>query len=220
MDVVKNMKNDFRALEKSGGRFSNACKMKRKAVFVLIIFFITLPCNADDDIDYLLSLDISYALSNLPKQGWGIGVNYEKRLFNHLSVKGNFGHMTFLTGIKDVYCTSVHLSAFVNYYPMGNGLDKSYIGIGIGSDFMNYFGKGEKPDNNEDILVHLTPQTGWKFLVLPYLMIDVSVGYKFIIAGTQNYDEISKYVHPGVRFGLNFYLFFSRLQREGWKTTK
>lgn len=189
--------------------------MKRKVVFVLIIFFLTFPCSADDNIDYLLSLDISYALSSLYNQGWGIGVNYEKKLFSHLSVKGNFGHMTFLTGVKDVYCTSVHLSAFANFYPLGNSLDKAYIGIGLGSDFMNYFGSGEKPATDGDTLVHVTPQTGWKFLVFPFLIIDVSIGYKYIISNSQNYDEIIKYVYPGVRFGLNFNLLFNKL-KTGW----
>ena len=178
-------------------------------MFVAILF----PCQAEDTITSLLSLDISYALSGLFNHGWGIGLDYEKRLFNHLSVKGNFGHMIFLTSVKDVYCASVHLSLFANFYPLGNSLDESYIGIGIGSDFMNYFGKGEKPSSNNDVLVHITPQTGWKFLAMPFLLIDVSVGYKYMILKTQNYDGIISYVYPGFRFGLNFNLFFNRLKK-------
>jgi hypothetical protein len=71
--------------------------------------------------------------------------------------------MTFLTGIEDVYCTSVNISLFVNYYPFGNGLDKLYIGLGGGCDFMNYFGGGEIPSNAEDTLIFITPRIGWKY---------------------------------------------------------
>jgi len=45
------------------------------------------------------------------------------------------------------------------------------------------------------------------------LMIDVSIGYKFIIASTQNYNEIKNYVNPGFRFGLNFSIFLNKITR-------
>jgi hypothetical protein len=135
-------------------------------------------------------------------------------MFDFLSIKGNLGHMTFLTGIKDVYNTSVSMSLFFNYYPLSNGLDKLYFGIGNGCDFMNYFGKGELPPTTKDTLIHITPQLGWKFNVLPFLMIDVSTGYKFIVIGSRNYREIMNYVNPGFRFGINFLIFFNRIKKE------
>jgi hypothetical protein len=116
--------------------------------------------------------------------------------------------MTFLTGIEDVYCASVSISLFVNYYPFENGLDKLYIGIGNGCDFMNYFGKGETPPNAKDVLIFLTPKLGWKFNVATYLMIDVSAGYKFILGDDYNYHEIKNYTDTGPQFGLGFKLFF------------
>jgi hypothetical protein len=189
--------------------------MKRSILFVIPAFFLfSLPCRAQTNIDSLFSLDLSYALTGVLSQGGGIGLNYERKLFDYLALKGNFGHMTFSTGIKNVYCTSVHLSLFANYYPLGGGLDKSYIGIGTGCDFMNYFGKGELPNTNQDALVHITPQTGWKFRVTDFLMIDVSVGYKFIITNEQNYAEIKKYVNDSFRLGFNIMILFNQLKKK------
>lgn len=174
---------------------------------ILPMIYLSMPNQAYARNDNLLALDLSYSLTSLLNHGWGVGLNYERNIFDFFSFKGNFGHMTFLTSINNVYCTSVHISLFANYYPLGGGLDKSYIGIGNGCDFMNYFGNGELPDNNQDILIHITPQTGWKFKVMEYLMIDVSIGYKFIISDTQNYRKIKDYVNDGLRFGLNFHIF-------------
>jgi hypothetical protein len=88
--------------------------MKRSILFVIPVFFLfSLPCIAQTGIDSFFSLDLSYALTGLFSQGVGIGLNYERKLFDYLSLKGNFGHMTFLIGMKDVYCTSVHLSIAV-----------------------------------------------------------------------------------------------------------
>jgi hypothetical protein len=177
-----------------------------------MFLFLSLPCQAQTDNDNLFSLDLSYALTGLLNQGGGIGLNFEKKLFDYLSVKGNFGHMTFLTSIKNVYNTSVSISLSANYYPLSNGLDKLYIGAGAGCDFMNYFGSGKLPDTNKDTLIHITPQLGWKFNVLRFLMIDVSTGYKFIIVNSGNYQDIKDYVNPGFRFGLNFLIFLNKLK--------
>jgi hypothetical protein len=182
-------------------------------LLVPMLFLSPLPCQAQSVNDNLFSLDLSYSLASLLNQGWGLGLNYEKKLFDFLSVKGNIGHMTFLTGIEDVYSTSVSMSVFFNYYPLSNGLDKLYISAGSGCDFMNYFGKGDLPPTTKDTLIHITPQLGWKFNVLPFLMIDVSTGYKFIVLNSQNYNEIKNYVNPGFLFGLNFLIFLNKITR-------
>ena len=189
--------------------------MKRPMVFIVIfLLFLCLPCQAQNNVDNLFSLDLSYALTGLLNQGGGIGLGYEKKLVDWLSFSGVFGHMTFLTGIKNVYCTSVSISMFSNYYPLSSGLDKLYLSIGGGCDFMNYFGNGKIPDIPEDTLIHITPQAGWKFNATRFLMIDVSTGYKFIIYDTQNYREIKEYVNPGLQFKLGFKIFFTEIYTE------
>jgi hypothetical protein len=118
--------------------------------------------------------------------------------------------MTFLTGIEDVYCTSVGIALSVNYYPFGSGLDKLYVVLGGGCDFMNYFGKGEVPANAEDVLISLTPGTGWKFIISKYFMMDISAGYKFIVVDAYNYREIKTYTNAGFQFRLGFKVFFRK----------
>jgi hypothetical protein len=200
-----------------GGLFEdnseNETTMKRQILFAVPLFFsLSLPCHAQTEHDNLIALDISYALTGLFNHGWGIGLSYEKKAVDWLSFTGIFGHMTFLTGVKNVYCTSVSLSLFCNYYPLSNGLDKLYVSIGGGCDFMNYFGKGDLPETANDTLIHITPLLGWKFNVLKFLMIDVSTRYKFITNGPQNYSEIKDYINPGLRFNLGFLIFLKELK--------
>jgi len=189
--------------------------MKRYLLIIIpVLFLFAPPCQAEEKIDSLLSLDLSYSLTGLLNHGWGIGLNYEKKLYDYLSVKGNFGHMTFLTGIKNVYNTSVSISLFIYLYPLNNGLDELYIGVGNGCDFMNYFGSGELPPETQDTLIHITPEIGWKFNVLPFLTIDVSTGYKFVIYDTQNYKEIKDYINTGFQFGVGFRLFIHKMNKD------
>ena len=171
--------------------------------------------DEQDDTDNLFSLDLSYALTGLLNQGGGIGLSYEKKLVDWLSFSGVFGHMTFLTGIKDVYCTSVSISLFTNYYPLSNGLDKLYLSVGGGCDFMNYFGSGKLPDTEADTLIHVTPQLGWKYNINRFVMLDLSAGYKLIFNYTDNYNDVKEYVNPGLRFKLGVKVFFTRIFKAG-----
>ena len=186
--------------------------MKCPAVIVALMFIMLSPlCEAQTEHDNLFSLDLSYALTGLLNQGGGIGLSFEKKLMDWLSFTGIFGHMTFLTSIENVYCTSVSISLFSNYYPLSNGLDKLYLSAGGGCDFMNYFGRGNLPENEDDTIIFITPQAGWKFNVSKYLMIDASAGYKFIIDNTENYEKIKDYVNPGMRINLGIKIFLSEI---------
>jgi hypothetical protein len=189
--------------------------MKRLiGIMTPMIILSALPCHAQAVSDNLFSLDLSYSLTGLKNHGWGIGLNFEKKFLDNLSAKANFGHMTFLTGIEDVYNTSVSISLFTNYYPFSNGLDKLYIGVGNGCDFMNYFGDGELPHTTKDTLIHITPQVGWKFQIFNFLMIDLSSGYKFLIMDTQNYRDIKDYVNAGLNFGINIMILLNGIRKE------
>ncbi|MHB9295722.1 hypothetical protein PilKf_01470 [Pillotina sp. SPG140] len=188
----------------------------RKMVFFLLplVLLASPPCQGQTEIDNLFSLDLSYSLTGLLNQGWGIGVGFEKKINTYLSTKGTLGHMTFLTGIEDVYCTSVGILLFVNYYPLGKEFDKLYIGIGNGCDFMNYFGEGALPQTSKDILINITPKIGWKFTMPKYVMIDVSAGYKFIINNSGNYGEIKEFVNTGLQFRIGFKILFNNRKKE------
>ena len=186
--------------------------MKFLAVLTVMVCLIPPPCRAQTDTDNLLSLDLAYSLTGLLNQGWGIGLTFEKKVVDFLSFTGVFGHMTFLTGIKNVYNTSVSISLFSNYYPLSNGLDKLYVSVGGGCDFMNYFGSGELPLVTEDTLIHITPLLGWKLNVFTYVMIDISTGYKFIIYDTENYKGIKDYVNSGFQVKLGAKVLFNRIK--------
>jgi hypothetical protein len=180
-------------------------------LFILVTaLFMTTPVFAETGIDHLLGLDLAYSLTGALNHGWGIGLSYEEKITRFLSVKGTFGHMAFLTGIEDMYCASVHISLFANYYPFGNGLDKLYIGLGNGCDFMNYFGGEEVPPDAEDVLISFTPRTGWKFFAGNRIMLDISAGYKLVIADASHYHEVKKYTGAGPQFGLGFKIFFKK----------
>ena len=179
----------------------------------LLVILSSNPCQAQSANDHLLSLDLSYLLTGLANQGGGIGLNYEKKLLNHLTAKGNVGHMTFATGIDNVYNTSVSTSLFVYYYPISAWLDKLYIGAGNGCDFMNYFGGGELPPSARDTLIHITPQIGWKLQMLRFVMLDISAGYKCVVYNTHNYNDIKQYVNPDLRIGLAFMLLFGEIKK-------
>ena len=183
-------------------------------VFILPLILLVYPCYAENENDNAFYLDLSYAFTGFSNHGCGFGVTYEKRVMDFLSVEGNLGHMTFLTGIKDVYNTSVSLSLFVNCYPLNNGLDKLYLGIGNGCYFMNYFGRGILPPTASDTLIHITPQLGWKFHISRFLMIDISAGHKFIIMNTRNYKQIKNYINAGFQFGFDFMIYFDMKKKD------
>jgi hypothetical protein len=186
---------------------------------MVLLFFLLAPlCGAQEkeDIDHIFSLDLlSYSLTGILNQGWGMGLSYEKKIEDWLSVKGTFGHMTFLTGLDDVYCTSAHISLFLNFYPLSKGLDKLYISIGNSCDFMHYFGGGDLPDPAKDTLIGLTPKLGWKFLVTRRFMLDVSAGHKIIIVDSGNYRNIRHYTNTGVQFGVGFKIFLDKAGKDG-----
>jgi len=191
--------------------------MKAYFFLILVTFVMFFPCKAQADDKNLFSLDFSYSITSLLNYGWGAGFNYERILNEHFSLKGNFGHMTLSTGIKNIYCTSVHISFFANYFPFG-GLDKLYFVAGTGCDFMNYFGSGDLPSTAGDILIHVTPKMGWKINLLKFLKIDLSIGYKFIITETQNYENIEDFVNAGFIYGIGFKILFNQIGKNGKKS--
>ena len=186
--------------------------MTRRSLLLAALYLFFAPlCRAQSQIDNVLSLDFSYLITGVLNQGWGIGLGYEKKLADYVSVKGAWGHMTFLTNDADRFCTSVSISLFLNYYPLGSGLDKLYVAAGSSADFMNYFGSGVEPASGNDVLLSVIPRAGWKFSPFRFALFDIFVGYKFIIASSENYSDIKDYVNEGIQFGVGTKFFLKEL---------
>ena len=151
------------------------------------------------ELKYLISLDTNLTITALRNYGYGIGVNYEHILTNFLSIKPGFGHMTCFSGMIVV---TVNLQVFLYYYPLSDGLDKLYIGLGNGADFIMY-----QHNIPEDKGIWLSPVLGWKWKVLPYLMVEPFIGWKFYIDKTNNYDNVDRYLNSGFQWGIGFNLF-------------
>jgi hypothetical protein len=188
------------------------CFSTARGCWPVLMFFLALSLCRAEELDHLFSLDLSYSITGFRNHGWGLGLNYEKKIFDYLSVKTTFGHMTFLTGVEHVYCASVNMSLFANYYPFGKGLEALYIALGSDCDFMNYFGKGEVPPDAQDILIFMTPKIGWKYNIKNYVMVDLSAAYKFAFVDASNYREIERYTKTGLQLKLGFKIFFENLQ--------
>ena len=126
-----------------------------KRIFILAfsLFFLFLPLFGEEqktgsDVQktetnfigkHIVSFDlITMGLSNL-ELGWGVGVNYEQEIFDFLAVKGEFDHWSMFpynNYFDNVVGVGVTLE--VLYYPFGNGLDKLYVGLGNGTEFIMY----------------------------------------------------------------------------------
>jgi hypothetical protein len=180
----------------------------KKAFYIILFFgnilFIfaenTESENEADEIRYIFSLDTGITMTALQNYGFGIGINYEYKLTDFLSIKPGFGHMVCFS---DIIVVTVDLQLFLNCYPLSNGLDKLYIGLGSGCDFFMY--------NNEDILqdttISITPILGWKWKALKFLMIDPFIGWKFYILETNNYEKFNNYLNGGFQWGINLKIY-------------
>jgi hypothetical protein len=157
--------------------------------------------NKTDEIKSLFSLDTSLTMTALKNYGYGIGISYERKLTNFLSIKPGFGH---IVCFSDVMVVTVNLQLFLSYYPLSNGLDKLYIGLGNGVDFIMY-----QNDINKDTAIWLAPIIGWKWKVLPYLMIEPFIGWKFFVDKTNNYGNVDRYLNGGFQWGIGLKLFIN-----------
>jgi hypothetical protein len=173
-------------------------------VFVNILFVFAgdiEPKEETTELNYLLSLDTGFTMIALKNLGFGIGVNYEHKLTNFLSIKPGLGHMVCFL---DTTVVTVDIQLFLNYYPLSNGLDKLYIGLGNGCDFIMYQNENNIP---QDTAISITPILGWKWRALKYLMVEPFIGWKFYIMETNNYENIKKYLNGGLQWGINLKIF-------------
>ena len=160
------------------------------------------PEKAAPELKQIFSLDTNITMTALRNYGFGIGVNYERKLTNFLSIKPGFGHMV---SFSDLVVVTVDLQLFLFYYPLSNGLDKLYVGLGNGCDFIMYTN-----DIPQDIVISLTPLLGWKWKAFKFLMIEPFLGWKFFLVKTKNYEKVDRYLNEGFQWGLNFKLMLQK----------
>lgn len=175
-----------------------------KLLCLVLVLFLAVELRAQEIPDHLLSLNFDYTLTGIFHHGWGIGADYEQSIFKRFSIKTGMGHATFQTAQSHVWCTSVSVSAALNYYPFGNGLSGLYFGMGNSADFLNYFGSGDVPDPRKDNVISLPPILGWKFIAFRNVMLDLFGGYKRVVAGGENYRHSKEYANAGPMLGFNF----------------
>ncbi len=154
------------------------------------------------------SLDLDYARIGLENDGWGIGFGYERVAIDHLSVKGGFAHMTFKTTLEGVYCTTVNVALLANWYPLYGDMNRLYLGLGCGTDFLNYFGPAVERDADGDTIIYLESVAGWKEILFRRVMLDVHAGYNLILSGAENYPGFTRYGKEGFIPGITVKIIF------------
>ena len=189
--------------------------LRHLLLLLAVLLFTSLPSTADEKLDSVLSLETGYLIKGLKNNGFGLGLSYEKLLpGDFLSLRGTFSHMTFLTSQEDVYCASVGISLFANYYPMKKGLEGLYLGAGCNTTFLNYFGDGKLPDGKSDTVINVGPLAGVKHTFrfrhgLPLLSgvtADAYTGWLFNISDSGKLADHLKYTDEGWVFGIKLKL--------------
>lgn len=153
--------------------------------------------SATEPLQYIFSFDFQYSKIALEHDGWGLGVAYERKLVDHLSLRSGLGHMVLWTGIEELNCMTVNLSVVAHYYLFGEDLDRLYLGLGSSVDFLEYFGSAADPGESTDSIVYLNTVIGWKAYVCSWLMLDLSAGYNFIVDGPNYFPDAKQYGKAG-----------------------
>jgi hypothetical protein len=157
--------------------------------------------NKTNELKYLFSLDTSYTMIALQYSGFGLGINYEHKLTDFLSIKIGFGQ---IVCFSDITVVTIDQQLYLYYYPLNNGLDKLYIGLGNGGNLFLYPNYQNKGNVSEDAAISITAIVGWKWRVFKYLMIDPFIGWQYNIKITENYEKFDNYLNDGFQWGINF----------------
>jgi hypothetical protein len=160
--------------------------------------------NKINELKYIFSLDTSYTMIALQHSGFGLGINYEHKLTNFLSIKIGFGQ---IVCFSDVIIVTIDQQLFLNYYPLNNGLDQLYIGLGHGGNLFMYPNYPNKGDVSEDAAISITLIIGWRWKILKYLMLDPFIGWNFNILLTNNYENFNSYLNNDFQLGMKLKIF-------------
>jgi hypothetical protein len=158
--------------------------------------------NKTNELKYIFSLDTSYTVIALQYSGFGLGINYEHKLTDFLSMRLGYGQMVCSSNVTIV---TIDQQLFLNYYPLNDGLDKLYISLGHGGNLFIY---PNRDDLSVDASLSMTLILGWKWKILKYLMIDPFIGWNYNILLTNNYENFNSYLNNGFQFGIKLKIFF------------
>lgn len=161
------------------------------------------------EITHLFSFDFGYTITSWQKNGWGLGLNYEQKIWRYFSVKGTLATTTYHFSDDDLWCTGIEEDISLFCYPFGKGLEWLYVGCGIGADQLFYY--NDDTLNLDDSLISYMPVIGWKQIFAKKFMIDLNAGYRMVIYNTENYEDNTDFIRTGFQVGIKIQIFWKRL---------
>lgn len=179
---------------------------RRAAVIVLLVCLFVPAAGAESFVGKdILSFDLGYLGTGLRNNGWGLGLSYEAALLPRLAVKGSFSHMTLKPSGAGMTVTTVGLQLETLCYPFARGLDWLYVGGGCGTDFIMYSGGALADGEQNDVLITLLGEIGWKQNFFDYVMADAFIGYRLPLNDGDNAFS-NKITRKGLRYGIHIKL--------------
>jgi hypothetical protein len=170
--------------------------------FALLCIFPNTNMQAETP-NHIFLLDFNYTIIGFMNHGWGLGLKYEQKILNDMSVRSGFGHITFKTSYEDAWCATAGFTLFVNFYPFDKGLEGPYFGAGGGFDFLGYFASDSLPKNARNEIISFIPMIGWKQNVTKAFFVDAYLGYKLPISDRGTYDGAETYINKGFQYGID-----------------
>ena len=158
---------------------------------------------------HIFSFDLGYTLTGWQKNGWGLGMNYEQKIWRYFSLKSQLGTTFMQISNISSWCTGIRSDISLFCYPFGKGLEWLYTGCGFGADVLFY----DKDYVPNDIILCVTPTIGWKQIYFKKFMTDINIGYRFIIDNTANYEDNEDLISSGIQMGFNVKIFWREILR-------
>ena len=146
----------------------------------------------------IFSLDFGYMSAGIKNNGWGLGVSYERQLFDFASIKGTFSHITLKPDHDHDWITTVGLNADARIYPFNVGMKYLYFGYGIGTDFLM------TGDEKNITYISHCPQIGWKQNLLDFVLLEALFGYRMNVTSADDFFIEKGIVKQGMEYGITF----------------
>ena len=157
----------------------------------------------------IFSTDFRFSSIAFKSHGLGLGMTYEQKLFDHISLSTNIGMMWFKTNVSDVYCNTVNVSCIPNIYLLSPELNKLYVGFGSGCDYLQFWGENIDINENRDFIPYLAALIGWKQYIRDRFLFDLYIGYNYLLCdGVSLFDSSSAYGKYGFQYGFSFHYLF------------